>query len=153
MLEDWRERTISLLDIGSAWDEANDAKARLSSLNDQLAELRVSPDYDREAEKELLNKIDAAGKEAGMTWLDRFAKQVSDATAFAGLLGDLKESGLNQTLIDQIAGMGADAGTTRKRDFERPERNDRHSQLPNHTSRNGRHQVRHNDGERWCPKW
>ena len=110
VLEDWRERTISLLDIGSAWDEANDAQARLASLNDQLGELRLTPDYDKEAEKELLNKIDEAGKEAGMTWLDRFAKQVSDATAFAGLLGDLKQSGLNQTLIDQIAGMGADAG-------------------------------------------
>jgi len=71
-----------------------------------LATLQATPDYDKEAEKALLDKIDEAGKDAGKTWSVRFAEQIQQGADFAKQLGDLKKSGLNDVLLQQVADMG-----------------------------------------------
>jgi hypothetical protein len=111
VLEDWRGRVVGYLDIGKAFDEANDAGARRDALKVRLDALEADPDATQESIDKLKQEYKEAGDEAGQTWLQRFAQQVSDATNFASLLGDLKSKNLNQTLIDQISGMGAEAGS------------------------------------------
>lgn len=109
--EEWRSKVVGWMDLGSAYDEANNAKGRLAELNEELADLRLEPDFDKEAEKKLLEQIDDAGRDAGKTWLDRFTQQITDAGEFSRQLGNLANSGLNQTLIQQIADMGPGAGS------------------------------------------
>lgn len=50
------------------------------------------------------------GKEGGLSLLDAFRGQLSDAKNFAGLLKQMKEAGASQALIDEVAGLGAQAG-------------------------------------------
>ena len=110
MFEDWRGKVVGWLDIGSAFDEANDAKTKLGELNNDLAKLRLTPDFDKAAEADLLNQIDIAGAEAGKSWSQRFADSIGDGVAFAKQLGELKNSNLNQILLEQIAAMGPETG-------------------------------------------
>lgn len=111
LFESWRDKVVGWLDLGSAFDEANNAKARLSSLNDELAELRLTPEYDKAKEAELLAEIDKAGADAGKTWSQRFAESITSGADFAKQLGQLKNSGLNDLLLQQVAGMGPEAGS------------------------------------------
>mgnify|MGYP006078301059 CR=1 FL=1 len=110
VFEDWRGKVVGWLDIGSAFNEANDAKATLSDLNNDLTKLRLKPDYDKSAEADLLDQIDKAGAEAGKSWSQRFADSIGDGVAFAKQLGELKNSNLNQILLEQIAAMGPETG-------------------------------------------
>lgn len=50
------------------------------------------------------------GTEGGVSLLEAFRGQVSDAKNFAGLLRQMKEAGASQALIDEVAGLGAQAG-------------------------------------------
>ena len=111
VFEDWRGKVVGWLDIGSAFDEANDAKTKLGELNNDLAKLRLTPDFDKAAEADLLNQIDIAGAEAGKTWSERFADSIGDGVEFAKQLGELKNSNLNQILLEQIAAMGPETGS------------------------------------------
>ena len=110
VFEDWRGKVVGWLDIGSAFDEANDAKTKLGDLNSDLAKLRLTPDFDKAAEADLLNQIDIAGADAAKTWSQRFADSIGDGVEFAKQLGELKNSGLNKILLEQIAAMGPDTG-------------------------------------------
>ena len=110
IFEDWRGKVVGWLDIGSAFDEANDAKSKLSDLNNDLTKLRLKPDYDKAAEADLLDQIDKAGAEAGKSWSQRFADSIGDGVAFARQLGELKNSNLNEILLGQIAAMGPETG-------------------------------------------
>ena len=110
VFEDWRGKVVGWLDIGSAFNEANDAKAFLGDLNEDLRLLRLKPDYDKDAERDLLEQIDKAGAEAAVTWSQRFADSIGDGVAFARQLGELKNSGLNNILLEQISAMGPETG-------------------------------------------
>lgn len=50
------------------------------------------------------------GTEGGLSLLEAFRGQLSDAKNFAGLLRQMKEAGASQALIDEVAGLGAQAG-------------------------------------------
>ena len=110
VFEDWRNKVVGWMDLGKAFDIANDSKARLADLNEQLGDLRAKPEFDKDAEAKLLEEIDKAAAEAGKTWADRFAEQISSGVEFSKQLGDLKNSGLNDTLLQQIASMGPENG-------------------------------------------
>ena len=110
VFEDWRSKVVGWLDIGSAYDEANNAKSKLLSLNEQLAELKLKPDYDKTQEAKLLAEIATAASDAGRTWSERFAESITAGVDFSKQLGDLKNSKLNEQLLQQIAAMGPEAG-------------------------------------------
>ncbi len=107
----WRDRVVGYLDINKAFQQANDAVARRDQLQIELDSLRSDPEANKKAIAELEAQLAEAGADAGKTWVQRFTEQITNTTNFARQLGNLKEQGLNQTLIDQISGMGADAGS------------------------------------------
>ena len=115
IFQSWYGKVVGWMDLGKAFEDANDksaaAKARLASLNEELGQLIKTPDYDKAEEARLLAEIAQAGSEAGKTWLDRFADQVASGAEFARQLGDLRNSGLNETLVSQVAAMGPESGS------------------------------------------
>ena len=111
LFEDWRRKVLGWMDLGSAFDDANNAQERLASLNEELAQLRLTPDYDKAQEARLLEEIDKAGADAGKTWSQRFAESITQGAEFAKQLGELKNSNLNSLLLQQVADMGPEAGS------------------------------------------
>jgi hypothetical protein len=107
-MDEWRQKIVSKMNLGSAFDEANDAQKAAEAARKRLADLQATPvdkrgaDY-QQREAELIEEARRLGEEAGKNWLDRFAQQATDADTLAKNLANLDAAGINQALIAQIA--------------------------------------------------
>ena len=92
-LDDWRAKITTKLNIGTAFQEANDAAAAAEAAQQRLAKLRATPADKRGADfaqrEEAVAEAQRLGELAGKNWLDRLAQQATDATALANNLATL----------------------------------------------------------------
>ena len=102
-IDEWRNTITSKMNLGKAFQEANDATARRDALQLELGELRADPNATAEAIAELEKELAEAGAEAGKGFLTFFAEQATDAEQLARNLANLDAAGLNQAIIQQIA--------------------------------------------------
>ena len=114
VFENWRSKVVGWLDLGSAYTQANNIDRagiaeQIKALEEEKAKL-LAEGGDKARIRDISAEMARLGEEAGTTWTSLFAKQLTDATSFASQLGDLKNSGLNQVLLEQVSAMGPDAG-------------------------------------------
>ncbi|MDI1290917.1 MAG: hypothetical protein PSX37_13330, partial [bacterium] len=108
-------------DVAAARIKA-DAAARLAAASasddtDPLAGAREAAASAADALASAQSVYQDAAAKAAVTWVDTFRAQMSQASNFIGLLSQLKASGAGQTLIDQIAGLGPEAGAQAAQDL------------------------------------
>ena len=107
-IDEWRQKITSKLNIGTAFQEANNATKAAEAAQRRLAELRATPadkrgdDY-AQREAELVAEAERLGAEAGKGFLTRLAEQATDAETLSRNLANLDAAGLNEVLISQIA--------------------------------------------------
>lgn len=126
-LEEVKDGKDDVIDYGGALDQATAAlDAQRLAVSQTASELKTAADEvknwtdqiigyknsltDTILSVDLRAAFEQQGKEGGLSLLDAFRGQLSDAKNFAGLLKQMKEAGASQALIDEVAGLGAQAG-------------------------------------------
>jgi hypothetical protein len=110
MLEEadrWRESITSKLDIGSAYQDANNADSALAQVQKDLEELRKTPVAQQDAtfkarEAELVAEAERLGKLTKSGFLGALTFQADDAEALANNIANLDAAGVNKAILDQI---------------------------------------------------
>lgn len=110
-VEEWQRDLISGLDIGKAFTLANDADAREADALKRLNSILADPNASAQSVSDARNAYYEAAAEAATSWQEGFAKQLRDAGSFYEALGNLKDSGLNEALVRQVAALGPGVGT------------------------------------------
>ena len=102
--EKFIEKTDKLIErLKDADDAVTAAKQAFSNYAEGIAESVNQLSISR--------AFEASGEEGGKSFIEHFRDQVTAAQNFGDLLLQLKSGGAAQALIDQIAGMGPDAGS------------------------------------------
>lgn len=104
-METQRARTSDLT------QQLQDAAAKVNDYAKQITDFRNQLTGQIMSGVDLGAAFEQQGEEGGVSLLDAFLGQLTNAEGFANLLQQMKDSGASQTLIDQLAALGPDLGS------------------------------------------